>query len=493
MDAGIELNGVILLAGPSRSPSPRPPPLVSQAESADPTDPLTSIHLRLDRLESQQPSVTRTELEELRSEIRAGRGPPETHSGVSEARMRELLAENDRTWTERLRLLEEAWRARLAGLEGILSSRLTTLEERTKYWEEGVPRNPASAQPKPLPEFTLTSETPASVRARLGKRPHGDTPSTTLPSRHDLSDPTPARKRARIDLREQSVEAVDDEGDSRTLDEPRTPSPPKAVPVTFKTPSLPHTPSPGHQGVSSDNSATPIVGTDYFANPPHLSASSRKRKRAIEELPYPIFATTPKPSEPVSPTTDAPPSASRGRNAAAAMLTPGRVRKESTPAPRAVSNAHKELSTITESDETPIHRRSRVPSDVPTPAFLGPELELDRRPGTASPTGLSPSPSIDAGPSYIPAPSVSRRVFSATSSRPHRGSSSPARDYMNVALHGLRNDTESPSAQATPGHRTMLGTERYRDTRFGDVPVFQWGTPSVDLGPGTPGQAQREW
>ncbi|ODO12065.1 hypothetical protein I350_00850 [Cryptococcus amylolentus CBS 6273] len=40
---------------------------------------------------------------------------------------------------------------------------------------------------------------------------------------------------------------------------------------------------------------------------------------------------------------------------------------------------------------------------------------------------------------------------------------------------------------ATPGQRTLLGTERYNDTRFGDMPVGFWAQPGVDLGtPGTP-------
>jgi len=72
---------------------------------------------------------------------------------------------------------------------------------------------------------------------------------------------------------------------------------------------------------------------------------------------------------------------------------------------------------------------------------------------------------------------------------------SPARDYMDVAMFGLMGPAESPgtSNNQTPGHRTMLGTERYRDTRFGDVPMVQWGSPSVDLGTGTPASFPRRW
>ncbi|WVO13062.1 hypothetical protein L204_100672 [Cryptococcus depauperatus] len=39
----------------------------------------------------------------------------------------------------------------------------------------------------------------------------------------------------------------------------------------------------------------------------------------------------------------------------------------------------------------------------------------------------------------------------------------------------------------TPGQRTLLGTERYNDTRFGDIPVGMWAQPKIDFGtPGTP-------
>lgn len=63
--------------------------------------------------------------------------------------------------------------------------------------------------------------------------------------------------------------------------------------------------------------------------------------------------------------------------------------------------------------------------------------------------------------------------------------SSPAREYMDVALNGLAGSCKSSSAY--PSVRTMLGTERYRDTRFGDEPIVSWGSPSIiDFGPPTP-------
>ena len=340
-----------------------------------------------------------------------------------------------------------------------------------------------------LHDFSITSKTPPSRHIFLAQQPSTSRPNSPAvqgntagagPSRPFDS---PARKKARV-ASPQLMSASMADVDSLIADDPRTPSPPRASVYASRNPVPPRTPSPSHQGVGPDNSATPRIGSDFFANPPPFPGSGKKRKKSgpIEELPYPIFATTPKPMEPTSPTTGAPPSTGRGKKASS-IFTPGRHRAES--ATRAVSDAHKELSTITEYDELR-PERTRVPSDAPTPTFLGPAL----RESTGSPPRLSPSPSIgDAAASY--SPFLSRRSITATPPRRVRDSKSPSRDYMKVALHGLHDLADSPSAQATPGHRTMLGTERYRDTRFGDIPVFQWGTPSVDLGPTTPGQGQR--
>lgn len=64
---------------------------------------------------------------------------------------------------------------------------------------------------------------------------------------------------------------------------------------------------------------------------------------------------------------------------------------------------------------------------------------------------------------------------------------SPAREYMDVALNGLAEHCEPSGTVHMPSVRTLLGTERYRDTRFGDEPIIPWGTPTiVDFGPSTP-------
>jgi hypothetical protein len=232
----------------------------------------------------------------------------------------------------------------------------------------------------------------------------------------------------------------------------------------------PRTPSPAHQGIQPDMSKTPVIDPDFFSHGPTFAASSSSQRRRslsdTEGLPFPFFATTPKPpGEPRSPTLDAPPSASRGRVAKALVppiLTPGRpkwqkghARRPSDPTPRAVSQAHMELSTITEaspeghltaglglevitqqSDSAgptgstgigfPSAPRINFPSDQPTATslvtdLLGPALSGTRsRGGTSTPPCLSPSPSITESHSrFIPSaagyPSRQARTVSAVS------------------------------------------------------------------------------
>ena len=385
----------------------------------------------------------------------------------------------------------ETWRAELQAMERRIRGSSPTSSLADQYLAHAFS---ASAE---LTEPTISSYRPhltSSAAADSRKRSPQGTPTSHVErlrggpsgSMEPVNITTP-RKRPRLEASPPTAVRIVTEN-LLTADEPRTPSPPKVPDLTFKTPVLPRTPSPSRQGAIPDNSASPSVGSDFFANPPRFSGLSKNKSKAgpIGELPYPIFATTPRPSEPTSPTTDAPPSASRGRNAVPSMLTPGRHRNE--PTTRAVSDAHKELSTITESDEPRIER-NRASSSAPTPTYLGPEL----RSSSLSSPRLSPSPSLgDTVFPHSPHPHPPHSVARSGPLGRHRPSSSPARDYMDVALHGFPDTADSPSGQATPGHRTMLGTERYRDTRFGDVPVFQWGTPSVDLGPLTPSQAQRD-
>jgi hypothetical protein len=155
----------------------------------------------------------------------------------------------------------------------------------------------------------------------------------------------------------------------------------------------------------------------------------------------------------------------------------GRKRTAAEVAPRAVSQAHMDLTTITESDEAPIQLRRQT-----TPVLFPPCRSRDR---TTTPPRLSPSPSITERAFQHPAYPSRGSSLVPQGPRP-RQTSTPAREYMDVALHGLPNPVESPSSFITPGHRTILGTERYRDTRFGDIPSLSWGSPSVDFGSATP-------
>jgi hypothetical protein len=89
---------------------------------------------------------------------------------------------------------------------------------------------------------------------------------------------------------------------------------------------------------------------------------------------------------------------------------------------------------------------------------------------------------LDEAPSLSPSPSITEHRFAPIALPTRRKEqSSPAREFMDMAMHGPKH-----SPTDTPGHRTLLGTERYRDTRFGDLPTVQWGTPSVDMESATP-------
>lgn len=416
-----------------------------------------------------------------------------------------MLEERDRLWAirleDRIQVLEAAYETRVKELEEKVEEKLRLLT--------GTTLSTSSSAATLVPEFTLTADTPTNTA--LGKRTERDTPTQTPGAGPSSS---PVAKRAR-------VETTEEEEDSDVL-LPRTPSPPNTT-------AAPRTPSPGHQGIMTDNSRTPGIGSDFYPPPQFSSRKGRKDDDDDEEddrmgdLPYPLFATTPRPSEPRSPTLDAPPSASRYRlgHARAATLTPGR--RKPSPAPRAVSEAHKELTTITESEEQsfPVSLARRRVASENTPTRLVP-ASMRGSSVPVSPPQLSPSPSIGAsdregGFSYTPFPPVPRAhrmqsTLSNTNITPkaeilsrentrmptvdrvgdrHRDVS-PLMDYMDVATYGLLGTRQSPGQMSTPSHRTLLGTERYRDTRFGDVPMVSWGSPSVDLGPNTPA-SRSQW
>lgn len=347
----------------------------------------------------------------------------------------ERLKQAEAAFEEKLRLVEEKWEARWTSAQ---------VRSRSQYRCEADVKPNLPIHPSPpasTPRVVITDPSPL-------KRP-------LAPAASSSPADGPARKRLR----------------SVTASEASTPPPADSNDETHATPSNlmpdPHTPTASHQGTLEDMSRTPGVGD------------------GVTGLPYPVFATTPKPADPRSPTLDAPPSASRQRawssNSMPKMLTPGRKRTEV--APRAVSQAHMDLSTITESDEAPIHlRRNQTP-----PVLFPPSRSRDR---TTTPPRLSPSPSItERGFQH---PSYPSRGSSLVPQGPRpRQTSTPAREYMDVALHGLPNPVESPSGFITPGHRTILGTERYRDTRFGDIPTLAWGSPNVDFGSATPQAFQR--
>ncbi|RXK35540.1 hypothetical protein M231_07219 [Tremella mesenterica] len=427
---------------------------------------------RLDVLESRA-FPHRAEIDQLREQLRLLDGSVATGSGVTIERVEQLLKERDEMWEARLQAVEIRWAARLRSLA----------EQFNHVGEEDD-----TSQGK-LPQFILTEDTPTTL-SHLGKRPTttDDNSEGVVREEEESSESASPRKRARLD---QDVVSTSVDGVFRI---PKTPVTSRPIPQLPSTPPFnpslsqePRTPSPTHQGHLPDNSKTPSAfGPDFFADLPHIAQTPDRR--GATELSYPLFATTPRPGEPRSPTLDAPPSASRRRTnyGELTMLTPGRLRRGDS-APRAVSQAHMDLSTITEATEEPFLTsviRARTISAEPMPAdLLGPILSRDHRSKDSimTPPALSPSPSIaDSHFAPVTLPPTQRSGATVPSART-RGGSSPAREYMEVALRGLMNPQDSPSALATPGHRTMLGTERYRDSRFGDVPMAEWASPGMDV------------
>ncbi|WRT65988.1 uncharacterized protein IL334_002939 [Kwoniella shivajii] len=165
--------------------------------------------------------------------------------------------------------------------------------------------------------------------------------------------------------------------------------------------------------------------------------------------------------------------------------------------------------------KSPAHHQhhQRVPSLLAAPLLVSrnsraeSELPTLRVPSTR---GLSPPPRPRSANAIHGASTPPRTMFPLNLPEPDIGSErirSASADYMHVAMHGLEDDLDfdddsllHPSSNAmatttslhnnqtswlgtstkqkqkqnelpTPGHRTLLGTERYNDKRFGDIPV----------------------
>lgn len=285
-------------------------------------------------------------------------------------------------------------------------------EERFRVLEARLKGDPRVAEPNTITAPSAGGSMPAGDAGKegstsmehgvsttsLGKRRERDSDSSTesqtaglLTSHSALGSPT---KRPRNGDRLPTSSTGSSSGQTRDpLDilaqrssspsskSPRTPSPGKssshADQDMFQTPQLPtsvpkqqstlafsqpaRTPSPGHQGVLPDYSATPGFANDasYFAGLPMTGTITGRfrghghKGDTDEPLPFPLFATTPRPAAPTSPTTDAPPSTIRRKRAHSGvnpslLLTPGRRPS------RTVSHAHMELSSVTESPKAAV-------------------------------------------------------------------------------------------------------------------------------------------
>ncbi|WWC68323.1 uncharacterized protein I206_102248 [Kwoniella pini CBS 10737] len=161
--------------------------------------------------------------------------------------------------------------------------------------------------------------------------------------------------------------------------------------------------------------------------------------------------------------------------------------------------------------KNPSSTNQRIPSLLGPPALISrnsrAESELPRPRIRVGSRGLSPPTrprSANAIHESNRNPSISRNTFALNLPEPKEGMiererlRSASADYMHVAMHGLEDDgldfddngcqinndddsLELPNIikereskkleMPTPRHRTLLGTERYNDKRFGDIPV----------------------
>lgn len=500
------LLSAIMAYDSGRLPPPRPAPSAVSV----PSDALTRrVSLLSDRVQDIEAGLAANPLTTMSGEIASLRAEVsrldlDIASLRSEKGSGSASEDND-GWAKQLQEVEDRWSARFTTAEAVWAERFSVLESKI-------------GESSRAGEEHDTLGDGLSVIA-LGKRREREDPIIGFPS----DDHRSPHKRARTDevtspsSREHLMALA--RRSASPHKSPRTPSPGRSSSQgVFKTPELPasmmkhlqsqpilapKTPSPGHQGLLPDNSATPGFATDsnYFAGlPPTITDSSSRRKNGEVNLPFPLFATTPRPVAPTSPTTDAPPSTSRRARAdssSSQMMTPGRRPT------RTVSHAHMELSTVTEdpsfsipSASPPSRPRSTeaidnlppIPGTTQHIPLFGPELALDK---SDRPPSLSPSPSItETRFSSLPFPSK-KKPISAPSALGQTSPLIPTQSALPGRMTANTVDTTPPChagaaglGMMTPGHRTMLGTESYRDTRFGDLPVMMaWGTPEM---PDTP-------
>ena len=404
---------------------------------------------------------------------------------------------------------------RLADMKVALSKMETTWEGQFKRIAEAVaassaPRSAAlgSTSSAGAPSRS-TSGLPASLagkRARVESGPSSMPASASHYSQLGLgfgrSNAPPVAKRPRI-VSEMAVERLISDADGNDDDEqlededdevvvrPRSMSPPTLAEASPARPAPPSTPparaSPALAG-RVDPTFTPSTSASASASKAAAAAAAAAHHQVG---PFPLFATSPKPPRdvPLSPTFESPRRTTSGSATAANLtLTPGRTLFSSgggAETPRSRAARAKQQGMLPPSTNLTPGRRlafdlattSTASSVSPARPFtLGPsgiagESSTATATTTARPTGLSllPSLPLDSGNT-----AASSSASSATAAL-----TPPALTILTSSPFPFPIPPTPPLVSAwsrpknvvpptPPAPRTMFGTERDRDDRFGD-------------------------
>lgn len=359
--------------------------------------------------------------------------------------------------------LEKKWEARFEALKHELSSAAPSASSSLRnQTESAVPRQAPTSLGK-HPRSTSGASALATEPRSMLPPPLAGPSNLSVLGRAELESAGPARKKQRIVSVAQSEMAVEGLLDENGEDDdilvmsnlsPAGPHPP-STPPPRASPSL----------AGPDPTFTPSTSSSAAKAAQSASKAAAEHHHQPPALPFPLFATSPRPPKeaPISPTFESPRRVGQA-SAGGISLTPGRTLFADTPRSRAArggvpgsasqrrlaSDSHHHLVTSSTSTASPPAQST------------GRTLNFDQPQGTSSrPVGLSLLPSLPLTLSDEPS---QRRPLSP---EPNLNASInfPFPIHLTPPPHRSQHRGVPPTP---PAPRTMFGTERDRDDRFGD-------------------------